>query len=189
MVQLPSTLLFTVDCPEVQGPNPKDRIFFRARLPKQGASSLADALDARADQADRNWYFLSWKTPDLQRLSLVNLNRTPQYEQRARADYLLNSVFRVSGRESSCNINFSGEVGGRLLASRLRKTAERAYEYLDLIVVAVSRAKGTFMLEFLADSDMRSVTPEHERLAATGEALAGQLLAGEDFADWGPPHA
>jgi len=180
-----NTLVATIECDEVQLTPQSNRPFFRARLRRAGAERLVHQLHRCADDAERDWYLLSWKTPDLRRLSLVRLDRTPRFEQDAHADYLRNELYRVTGRESSCNIDFSASVSAPLLAARLRAASERCDEFIEIIVSILSRKAKSYLLEFVADTDLRlTASAEHTRLARAGESLAAQALASEDFSDW-----
>jgi len=178
-----STLVVALECQEVELNPQAGRGFFRARLQCEDARLLADRLDECA-AAGREWYFLSWKPPALERLSLVHLERTPAYERQAGADYLVNQIFRVTGRESSCNVNFSGPVGGPLLASRIRRASARAQEWLEIRVDVISRKRCTYLIRFVADLDAKSITDEHDRLAQTAEVIAAQVWGEDDFSDW-----
>lgn len=190
VAKAPSSLIAAIECDQVQLSPQNNRPFFRARLRRPAAESLVQQLHRCAAAAERDWYILSWKTPDLKRLSLVKLDRTPKFEQSAHSDYLRNELYRVTGRENSCNIDFSASVSAPLLAARIHGALERCEEFVEIVVSILSRKAKSYLLEFVADVDLRlSGSVEHAHLALAGESLAAQVLGSEDFSDWETPDA
>lgn len=187
MVSSQNTLLLDSECIEIcLNPSPKSlEPFFRARSTTKDAVALAARIEALADLRDREWYYLTWTTPNLKRLRLVHLDRTPQFERSAHANYLRSEIFRVTGQAGGCNINFSGETGAALLAARLRSAIASAEAFIEIVVIIVSRKKKSYLVEFHSDLELRLIdTPEHDRLAEASEVLAGESWTAEEFQDW-----
>lgn len=158
---------------------PGKRPFYRARLEANEIGRLCQFL-AECGTGQRDWFTLAAIQPDLTRLSLTK-SRTPKYELSAAKDYARGDVFRVSGKNQSCNIDFSGGEGAALLARILKSAQSRMRRFVELRVPSRSRN----IVEFIPDTDLEAAdSAEHCRLAMTGEALAGVVWDQEDFSDW-----
>jgi len=178
-----STLIGVVHCDYAELRGPSGKPFFVARLVGSEAQALLAHLRELANRNDRSWFILSSTTPDPKRLRIVDLDRTPEYEEAAARHYLRGEVFRVTGKDDSCNINFSGPIGATLLAHCLEGALNRMKEYIELVVP--NRHGKRDLVEFIPDVDIITTTlPEHEGLALAGEAAAVQVLEQEDFSDW-----
>jgi hypothetical protein len=177
------TLLGVVHCDQVALNGPTGKPFFSAKLSKAEGSNLLHLLDELGQHEGPGWYLLAASSPDPKRLRLVDFDRTPAYELDAEGEYLRGELFRVTGKEDSCNINFSGPVGARLIAERLRAALARADSFIDIVVP--NRHGKKDLIEFIPDTDRESEPgQEHERLALAGDALAADLLVDDDFSDW-----
>jgi hypothetical protein len=107
--------------------------------------------------------------------------RTPKYELNALAGYARGDAFRVSGRNQSCNIDFSGGDGASLLAKCIRSAQSKMRRFVEIRVPSRSRD----IVEFIPDTDLESAgSTEHDRLATVGGVLAGAVWNQEDFSDW-----
>lgn len=157
--------------------------FFRARLAREDARHLIGRLRELAASEGREWFFLTSSTPAPERLRLMNLDRTPEYELRAAPRYVRGQVFTVTGGAQSCNINFSVD-GAALLADRLSEAVDDAVEYVEIRVP--NRRRKLQLVEFLSDREL-AAGAEQESLGMTGELLASETLPREDFSDWEQP--
>lgn len=161
---------------------PGGRPFYQVRIRSAQVAELLKHLDNCAACADRSWFNLCATYDEPDRLRLTRDLETPAYEGQAAPIYLRGDVFRISGQEKSCNIDFSGPIGAALLAERLRAAQALMRDFMEIRVPNRKRQ----LVEFVPDVDLEAAqTPEHKKLALTGEALAGDLLAGDEFADWG----
>jgi hypothetical protein len=119
---------------------------------------------------------------DPTRLRLVR-GDTPGYEAGAATIYLRGEIVKVTGREGSCNIDFSGPVGALLLAQRLQAARQRMRSFLEIRVPNRQRKKN--LIEFIPDTELEArESAEHQKLALAGEALAADTLAENEFSDW-----
>lgn len=178
-----STVAGYVTCEQVELRGPTAKPFFCARLGITEAKKLLELLTRLAGSETRDWYYLVSSTPNLERLRLVDLDRTPAFERAAAQDYLRGELFRVSGGSDSCNIEFSAPVGARLLAERLRSTLTRARCHIQIVVP--NRHGKKDLVELIADTDSAADDgDEFDRLGSAGEELAAQTLPAEDFSDW-----
>lgn len=179
---LKKTLLGVVRATRVHLGKPTDKPFFRAILDLVEGRSLHSLIDHLAHQPGRRWYYIVSSNPDPKRLRVVDLNRTPAYEQSAAPNYLLGQVFRVSGKGKGFNINFSGPVGAGLLADRLQVAISQAKNEIELVI---PNRRERDLIEFVADTQ-REFTPstEHQRLTDAGAAMAASAWPAEDFSDW-----
>lgn len=154
--------------------------FFRARLAREDAHHLIGRLRELAASEGREWYFLTSSTPDPERLRLLNLDRTPEYELQAAPRYIRGQVFTVTGGPQSCNINFS-VVGAALLADRLSEAVENAAEYVEIRVP--NRRRKLHLVEFLSDREL-AAGAEQESLGSSGELSLAEIMPRDDFSDW-----
>ena len=158
----------------------KGRPFFRVRLDAAQAGSLIQRLEQCAGSRDREWFTLTSTHDKPERLRLTQPT-TPNYEMNAAPVYLRGDAVRISGDRGSCNINFSGSVGGALLAERLRMAREKMRRFLEIRIPS----RTWNLIEFIADIDLEAMeSPEHRKLALTGGILAAELWGEEDFSDW-----
>lgn len=154
--------------------------FFRARLHRKDARSLAEQLKRISKSEERAWYFLTSSNPEPRRLRLLDLERTPDYELQASPHYMRGQVFAVTGGASSCNINFSVDGAG-LLAERLSAAVDESAEQVEIRVP--NRRRKLQLVEFLSDREWQ-VAAEQEALGRSGELLLAETLPREDFSDW-----
>jgi len=152
-------------------------------LPRTEAARLL-AMLRQAARSKRRWFYLVSSRPSPSRLRLADFDRTPAYERKAARNYVRREVYRITGQEDSCNIEFSSN-GAILLARELRGALARAREFLDLRVPHRKDGKRDELIEFIPDTD-REAMPSEEiaRLGMAGENLAGAVLEAEDFSDW-----
>ena len=166
------------DC-HLNGPGKQP--FFRARLDVEQSEALVGNLKRCAESLERTWFTLAITYDELSKLRLIRAI-TPRFESDAAEAYLRGEVFRVTGRDRSCNINFS-EVGAGLLAARLQMARSRMRRFVEICVPNRHRERN--LIEFIPDVDLEAVeSPEHQKLAHTGEALAGETWNSDDFSDW-----
>lgn len=188
---MPATKSLLFDCvcesAELRPDAVSDEPFLSARLSIPHARELRDRLDQLAQSDGREWYFLVWSSPDIRRLRLVHMesaDRTPAFERKAWRVYLRNELFRVTGRDQSCNINFSGATGAASLRNCLDRVLPDAVDFIEISVRVISRKKKSYLLEFFADTTMPCDLSEAERIGAAGEGLAQENWGCEDFSDW-----
>lgn len=164
---------------ELNGPN--RRPFFRVRLTKAQAAELLKYLVGCASSNGREWYTLTTTHERPSRLRLTRELRIADYEQQAASIYLRGEPVRISGEDGSCNINFSGAVGGKLLVERVEAAIKRARRFLEIRILSRKRN----LIDFLPDVELEALeSVEHQKLANMGALLATQSWSGEDFSDW-----
>lgn len=164
---------------EAELKRPRQKPFYWARLGRSQVETLAESLGKFAKEEGRVWFTLVVTREAPGRIRLTQMVQTPAYEARAHREYLRGEIFRLSGREGSCNIDFS-PIGAKLLLERLNAAAERM-RYSVLIRVPMRSRQ---MVEFIPDTDLPLVQTEIEKLGQAGEELAASVLPSDDFADW-----
>ena len=169
-----------VECAEGQLQGRNGRPFFRVRLDVSQTRVLLKYLDRCAASRNREWFTLTSTHDKPERLKLTR-KRPPDYEVRAAPLYVRGDPIHISGNEGSCNIAFSGEFGGKMLADRLRTAQERMRRFVDMVVPNRKRQ----LIVFLPDVDLEAgISDEHQRLGQAGAALSATIWSSEDFADW-----
>jgi len=170
-----------IECEDGELNGPRGRPFFRVRLNKAQAAELLGYLVDCASSNGREWYMLTATHEKPSRLRLTQELRVPEYEQQAASIYLRGEPVRISGEDGSCNISFSGAVGGKLLVERVEAGAERARRFLDIRILSRKRN----LIDFLPDIDLEALeSVEHQKLAHAGTLLAAETWSVEDFSDW-----
>ena len=165
---------------ELNGPGKKP--FFRVRLDAQESGELAKYLENCEGEQGRNWYAITATYDEPTKLKLIK-GMTPAYEANAIPDYLRGEVLRVSGKNRSCNIEFSGQVGAPLLLERLQTVRKRMRRFLEIRVP--NRSNKRNLIEFISDTDLEAIeTLEHQRLVQAGGVLASEIFPEDDFSDW-----
>ena len=164
---------------ELNGPN--RRPFFKIRLEKGQAEHLLQHLEKCSECDNRQWFTLTATHDKPTRLRLTKELRVPDYETAAASIYLRGEIARISGDNGSCNITFSGAVGGLLLAQRLRSAWQRMRTFLDIRITSRKRN----LLEMIPDTELEAAeSTEHQRLAEMGASVAAETWPNEDFSDW-----
>jgi hypothetical protein len=157
--------------------------FYRVRLSLNAAAELADLLEQAAAVEGRRWFHLTAKEGDASKLKFVDFGRTPQYELQAPPHYVRGQQFRVTGRDASCNIEFSKDGASRL-AAELREASSEARAFV-VMGVAKGSPRRDHMVSFRADTEPTAAgSAELVALGLAGAALAEQVWPEEDFSDW-----
>jgi hypothetical protein len=105
----------------------------------------------------------------------------PDFEARAASIYLRGEPMRISGREGSVNIDFSGAIGGELLRQRLEAARKRSRKFLEIRIPRQCKN----LIEFIPDLDLESLeTAELSALAEAGLRMAAEVWPEDDFSDW-----
>ncbi len=170
-----------IECEDGELNGPMRRPFFRVRLNKAQAAELLGHLADCASSNGREWYTLTATHEKPSRLRLTRELRVPEYEQQAASIYLRGEPVRISGEDGSCNIVFSGAVGGKLLVERVEAAVERARRFLDIRILSRKRN----LIDFLPDVDLEAAeSVEHQKLSHTGALLTAATWPDEDFSDW-----
>lgn len=161
--------------------DPGQRPFFRVRLSKGQLEELLRLLNDCAAAEGRAWYTLTATHEKPARLRLTRELRVPDYEQQAASIYLRGEPVRISGDGGSCNISFSGAVGGSLMVERVQMALMRARNNVDIRIPSRKRN----LIEFIPDTEREAEeSREHQRLAETGATIVGDVWPNEDFSDW-----
>lgn len=169
-----------IECAQAELRGRSGRPFFRIRLEAAQTSDLLRLLKRCAASPNREWFALTSTHEKPERLKLTE-QRTPNYEINAAPLYLRGEPVRISGDEGSCNIDFSGAVGGVLLMERLRSAQRRMRRFVEIRIPSRKRN----LIEFIPDTDLEAMeSAEHQRLAQAGGALAADTWSNEDFSDW-----
>jgi len=161
--------------------DPPQRPFFRVRLSKGQVEELLRLLGDCAAAEGRAWYTLTATYEKPARLRLTHELRIPDYEQQAASIYLRGEPVRISGDGGSCNINFSGAIGGSLMVERVQMALLRARDNIDIRIPSRKRN----LIEFIPDTDREAEeSREHQQLAEAGANMADDVWGNEDFSDW-----
>jgi len=169
-----------VECEYGELNDPPHRPFFLVRLTQTQGEELLGHVKACAETEGREWYTLTATHEKPARLRLTH-DLIPDYEHQASSIYLRGEPVRVSGNGRSCNINFSGAVGARLVAERIEAALARARRSFDLRILSRKRN----LIEFIPDTEREAEeSREHEHLAQTGANMVAEIWPSEDFRDW-----
>lgn len=165
-----------------QAYDPTGQPAYSVRLPKEEVEKLLPPLTADAG-SDRRWFTLTATSENWRRLRLTT-RPSPAFEAQAGPLYLRGDALRVSGKKnSSVNIDFSGEVAHTWLASKLRAALDRARRFVELRIP--NRWNNKDLIELWPDTDLEAaVSPEHQKLADAGTALVNDVWPNDDFSDW-----
>lgn len=168
-------------CVEGELNGPGGHPFARIRLNREHADKLLEHLEACATGDGREWCALTWSHDKPERLRITKETDTRKYIRQASQIYLHGQPVRVSGKDGSCNITFSGAVGGRLLAERIGAARQAMREFFD---IRIPDRKWN-ITEYVPDTELEAQDDlEHRKLALAGESSVGDVWPNDDFGDW-----
>lgn len=154
------------------GTNP----FYQVRFVRSQVDQLVSMFRACAnDLSVRHTLAVTHEAPNRMRL---RRNEQPEYERHAAALHLRGDIFRVQGKDRSCNIEF-GALAAREMADRL----ELARDRMKTFMVWRVPSRRFSLLDIIPDVDLVSPT-DADNLASSSSSAAASTWTPESFADW-----